>query len=100
MPFCILTLCGGVMLLLLFFLLLQIGDNQAFWISLLILIFVLFLPFMLSHILKILQNVEVDMNAILYPYFVWGSTAAIAFLFIMWVTLFVHIVFVLMKKGQ
>lgn len=81
------------------FRLVQSGDNQISRKSLLKRTFALFLPFMLSHILKILQNVEVDMNAILYPYFVWGSTAAIAFLFIMWVTLFVHIVFVLMKKG-
>src|SRR5699024_8066866 len=80
--------------------LVQSGDNQTSRKPLLKRTFALFLPFMLSHILKILQNVEVDMNAILYPYFVWGSTAAIAFLFIMWVTLFVHIVFVLMKKGQ
>ena len=82
------------------FKLVQSGDNQTSRKPLLKRTFALFLPFMLSHILSIIQNVEIDMNAILYPYFVWGSTAAIAFLFIMWVTLFVHIVFVLMKKGQ
>lgn len=82
------------------FKLVQSGDNQTSRKPLLKRTFALFLPFMLSYILSIIQNVEIDMNAILYPYFVWGSTAAIAFLFIMWVTLFVHIVFVLMKKGQ
>src|SRR5699024_710168 len=82
------------------FKLVQSGDNQTSRKPLLKRTFALFLPFMLSHILKILQIVEVDMNAIFYSYFNWISTAAIDFFFIMWVMMFVHIIFVLMKKGQ
>src|SRR5699024_609934 len=50
------------------FKLVQSGDNQTSRKPLLNRTFALFLPFMLSHILSILQNVEIDMNAILYPY--------------------------------
>src|SRR5699024_5037092 len=81
------------------FKLVQSGDNQTSRKPLLKRTFALFLPFMLSHILSIIQNVEIDMNAILYPYFVWGSTDAVVFLLSMWGSLFVHIVCVLMKKG-
>src|SRR5699024_11941029 len=44
------------------FKLVQSGDNQTSRKPLLKRTFALFLPFMLSHILSILQNVEIDMN--------------------------------------
>ena len=74
--------------------------NQSFWKSLLKRTFALFLPVMLTHLVRVLQDVEVDMNSLLYPYYVWGSTVAIVFLFIMWMTLIVHVGVVLMKKGK
>src|SRR5699024_12410360 len=78
----------------------QTQDNQTFWKPLLKRTFALFLPFMLTHLVRILQHVEVDMDSLLYPYYVWGSTAAIVFLFIMWMTLVVHVGVVLMRKGK
>src|SRR5699024_10070309 len=48
--------------------------NQSFWKSLLKRTFALFLPVMLTHLVRVLQDVEVDMNSLLYPYYVWGST--------------------------
>src|SRR5699024_5295646 len=74
--------------------------NQFFWKSLLKRTFALFLPVMLTHLVRVLQDVEVDMNSLLYPYYVWGSTVAIVFLFIMWMTLIVPVGVVLMKKGK
>src|SRR5699024_2797635 len=71
--------------------------NQSFWKSLLKRTFALFLPVMLTHLVRVLQDVEVDMNSLLYPYYVWGSTVAIVFLFIMWMTLIVHVGVVLMN---
>src|SRR5699024_10323127 len=65
--------------------------NQSFWKSLWKRSFALFLPVMLTHLVRVLQGVEVDMNSLLYPYYVWGSTATIVFLFIMWITLTVHV---------
>src|SRR5699024_8528155 len=78
----------------------QTQDNQPFWKPLSKRTFALFLPFILTHLVRILQHVEVDMNSLLYPYYVWGSTAAIVFLFIVWLTLLFHVGVVLMKKGK
>ncbi|HLQ98403.1 MAG TPA: VanZ family protein [Candidatus Dormibacteraeota bacterium] len=75
-------------------------DNQCFWKSLLIRTFALYLPFMLSRFLKMVVNMEIDMDSILYPYHVWGSMAIIIFLVMMWITLFFHVVFVLMRRKQ
>jgi len=40
------------------------------------------------------------MDSKLYPYHVWISVAAIAFLFMMWVILVMHVTVVLFKKGK
>jgi len=74
--------------------------NQSFWKSLLIRTLALYLPFMLSRFLKMVENIDIDMDSIFYLYYVWGSVAIIVFLFMMWVTLFLHVVLVLIRRKQ
>lgn len=75
-------------------------ENQPFRRQLLKRAFALYLPFMLSYVVKVSENMDVGMDSIFYPYHVWGTVAIIVFLYIMWFTLFIHIVFVLLKRGQ
>jgi glycopeptide antibiotics resistance protein len=70
------------------------------WPSLLKRSFALYLPLAASWLLRFLNGIELDMDSKLYPYHVWISVAAFAFLFIMWVILFIHITVVLFKKGK
>ncbi|WP_223260469.1 RDD family protein [Paenibacillus ihbetae] len=70
------------------------------WPSLLKRSFALYLPLAASWLLSFLNGIELDMDSKLYPYHVWISVAAIAFLFMMWVILVMHVTVVLFKKGK
>src|SRR5699024_3205350 len=78
----------------------QTQDNQTFWKPLLKRTFALVLPFMLTHLVRILQHVEVDMHSILYRSYVRGRRTAIGFLFVMSRRLVVHVAVVVMWEGR
>src|SRR5690625_6587658 len=71
--------------------------NQSFWKSLLIRTLALYLPFMLSRFLKMVENIDIDMDSIFYLYYVWGSVAIIVFLFMMWVMYLLLVLLVLLS---
>jgi len=70
------------------------------WPSFLKRSFALYLPLAASWLLRFFIVIELDMDSKLYPYHVWISVAAIAFLFMMWVILVMHVTVVLFKKGK
>jgi glycopeptide antibiotics resistance protein len=82
------------------FKLVKFGGEAPSWQSLLKRSFALYLPLMASWSLNILTGIELDMNSNLYPYHVWTTMAIFAFLVIMWTILFIHVMFILIKRGK
>ena len=62
--------------------------------------FALYFPWLVSWSLSLLNSVELDINSNIYPYQVWITVATFAFNVIMWIVLFVHILFILFKRGK
>ncbi|WP_213615651.1 VanZ family protein [Paenibacillus lactis] len=77
-----------------------VGEGTPSWPSLLKRSFALYLPLAATWITRLFNGIKLDMNSILYPYHVWISVAALAFVFIMWAILFIHVTVVLFKKGK
>ena len=62
--------------------------------------FALYFPWLISWSLSLLNSVELDINSNIYPYQVWITVATFAFNVIMWIVLFIHILFILLKRGK
>lgn len=78
----------------------KLDGGTPSWPSLLKRSFALYSPLAASWSLRLLSGIELDMNSNLYPYQVWISVATLAFLFMMWVILFIHVTVILFKKGK
>lgn len=70
------------------------------WPSLLKRSFALYSPLAATWFTRLLNGIELDMNSSLYPYQVWISVVASAFLLMMWIILFIHVTVILFKKGK
>ena len=75
------------------------GETPS-WKSLFNRFFALYFPWLISWSLSLLNSVELDINSNIYPYQVWITVATFAFNVIMWIVLFIHILFILLKRGK
>lgn len=82
------------------FKLIKSGGETPSWRSLLKRFYALYFPWIVSWSLNLFKSIKLDMNSILYPYHVWTTTAILAFLVIMWTVLFIHVMFILIKRGK
>ncbi|MBU8713244.1 VanZ family protein [Brevibacillus parabrevis] len=70
------------------------------WKALLKRAFALYLPWGVSTFIGILNRVEIDMDSALYPIHVWMTVVLFACMAIMVAVLCLHVVLVLLKKGE
>lgn len=82
------------------FKLLKVDEGVPPWQSLLKRFFALYLPFATSWFLTIFAGIELDITSNLYPYHVWITVIIFAFFIIMWSALFIHTMFILIKRGK
>lgn len=75
------------------------GETPS-WKSLFSRFYALYLPWLVFWTLRLLNNAKLDMNSNIYPYQVWITVATFAFSVIMWIVLFIHILFILIKRGK
>lgn len=80
------------------FKLVHVDGGAPPWQSMLKRSFAIYLPFAISWALNIFSGVELDIT--LNPYHVWITMIILAFLIIMWAVLFIHTMFILMKRGR
>ncbi|MEN1986260.1 VanZ family protein [Paenibacillus hubeiensis] len=80
------------------FKLVHVDGETPPWQSMLKRSFAIYLPFAISWALNIFSGVELDIT--LNPYHVWITMIILAFLIIMWAVLFIHTMFILMKRGR
>lgn len=80
------------------FKLIYIDGEAPPWQSMLKRSFALYLPLATSWTLNIFNGIEFDIT--LNPYHVWITIIIIAFLIIMWAVLFLHTMFILIKRGR
>ncbi|MDY0408993.1 VanZ family protein [Paracerasibacillus soli] len=82
------------------FKLIKSGGEPPSWQSLLKRFFALYLPWTVSWSLNLFNSIQLDMDSNLYPYHVWTTVAIFAFLVIMWIVLFIHVMFILISRGK
>ncbi|MGG4554120.1 VanZ family protein [Paenibacillus sp. FSL W8-0186] len=80
------------------FKLIHVDGEAPPWQSVLKRSFALYLPLATSWALNIFSGIELDIT--LNPYHVWITMIILAFLIMMWAVLFIHIVFILIKRGR
>lgn len=78
----------------------EYGGSVPSWQSLLKRVFAIYLPWLLSMILTILSDIELDINSNLYPVHIWVTTAVFVFLIVMWFSLFIHTLTIMLRKGK
>lgn len=82
------------------FKLMNVDGEAPRWQALLKRSFALYLPLATSWTLNIFTGIELDITSDFYPFQVWITVTIFAFLIIMWVVLFVHTMFILIKRGR
>jgi hypothetical protein len=60
----------------------------------------LYLPWLASMLLNLLTHIKLEIESHFYAIHVWVTMAIFTFVSIMWLTLCIHAVFVMLKKGK
>lgn len=60
----------------------------------------LYLPWLASMLFNLLTHIKLEIESHFYAIHVWVTTAVFTFVSIMWLTLCIHAVFVILKKGK
>ncbi|WP_040984727.1 VanZ family protein [Oceanobacillus jeddahense] len=76
------------------------SGNIPKWQSLIRRLLALYLPWVVSAFFNILTSMELDMGSTFYTYHALITTGILGFLFIMWIVLFIHAIFIIIKKGN
>ncbi|PWU68396.1 VanZ family protein [Gracilibacillus dipsosauri] len=63
-------------------------------------LFSLYLPWVTSAFINVLDGMEIDMDSHLYAYHILITVAVFVFFSILWGVLFIHAIFVIFKKGK
>jgi len=75
------------------------GDVPS-WQSLLKRTSALYLPWLASMSLKLVTTIKLEMESRFYSIHVWITVAIITFIMVMWAALFLHVLIIILKKGQ
>lgn len=75
------------------------GDAPS-WQALLKRTVALYLPWLTSMLLTLLTHIKLDMESHFYAIHAWVTVAIFTFVSIMWLTLSIHAIFVMFKKGE
>ena len=78
----------------------NLKGNAPSWQALLKRTVALYLPWLLSTLFNILDHMKLEMESHFYVIHVWVTMAIFTFISIMWLTLSIHAVFVMLKKGK
>lgn len=75
------------------------GDAPS-WQALLKRTVALYLPWLVSTLLNILDHMKLEIESHFYAIHVWVTVVIFMFVSIMWLTLCIHAIFIMLKKGQ
>ncbi|WP_042150047.1 VanZ family protein [Paucisalibacillus sp. EB02] len=82
------------------FKLIKLDRKSPMWQSLLKRSIAIYFPWVATWSLKFFNSIDLDMNSNFYLYHALITVAVLVFVVILWAVLFIHVVYILFKKGK